>query len=165
MHNFKKTAACAMSTLAAGAMMTVTAFAESGSSSSGQQQSAGSTATALIFQIGPLVLILLLFYFILLRPQQKREKEAQAMREAVAVGDEVCTAGGIVGIVLKVEEDTVVLETGAERNRIRIKKWAIHENITQIEAQQAAERERKAARQRGIATSAADTDTKKKKDD
>ena len=91
--------------------------------------------------------------------QQKREKEAQAMREAVAVGDEVCTAGGIVGIVLKVEEDTVVLETGAERNRIRIKKWAIHENITQIEAQQAAERERKAARQRGIATSAADTDT------
>lgn len=166
MHNFKKTAAYAMSTLAAGAMMTVNAFAESGSSSSsGQQQSAGSTATALIFQIGPLVLILLLFYFILLRPQQKREKEAQAMREAVAVGDEVCTAGGIVGIVLKVEEDTVVLETGAERNRIRIKKWAIHENITQIEAQQAAERERKAARQRGIATAAADTDTKKKKDD
>ena len=165
MHNFKKTAAYVMSTLAAGAMMTVNAFAESGSSSSGQQQSAGSTATALIFQIGPLVLILLLFYFILLRPQQKREKEAQAMREAVAVGDEVCTAGGIVGIVLKVEEDTVVLETGAERNRIRIKKWAIHENITQIEAQQAAERERKAARQRGIATSAADTDSKKKKDD
>lgn len=165
MHNIKKTAAYALSTLAAGAVMTLNAFAESSGSSSGQQQSSGSTATALLFQVGPLVLILLLFYFVLLRPQQKREKEAQAMREAVAVGDEVCTAGGIVGIVLKVEEDTVVLETGAERNRIRIKKWAIHENITQLEAQQAAERERKAARQRGIATAAADTDSKKKKDE
>ncbi|MCQ2408622.1 MAG: preprotein translocase subunit YajC [Oscillospiraceae bacterium] len=165
MHKFKKTAAYVLSMLAAGAVMTVNAFAESAPASSGQQQEGGSTAAALLFQVGPLVLILVLFYFVLLRPQQKREKEAQAMREAVAVGDEVCTAGGIVGIVLKVEEDTVVLETGAERNRIRIKKWAIHENITQIEAQQAAERERKAARQRGISTAAADTDSKKKKDD
>ena len=66
------------------------------------------------------------------------------MRENVRVGDEVCTAGGIVGIVLKVEDDTVVLETGAERNKIRIKKWAIHENITQVEAKQQEEKERKA---------------------
>lgn len=162
MYAFKKTAAYALTALAAGASMTVNAFAES-TSGSGQQQ--GSMGTALLFQVGPLVLILVLFYFILLRPQQKREKEAQAMREQVAVGDEVCTAGGIVGIVLKVEEDTVVLETGAERNRIRIKKWAIHENITQLEAQQAAERERKAARQRGITSAAADPDSKKKKED
>ena len=86
------------------------------------------------------------------------------MRENVNIGDEVCTAGGIVGIVLKVEEDTIVLETGAERNRIRIKKWAIHENITQVEAQQQAEKERKAARRSGIAAApAADSDTPKKK--
>lgn len=85
------------------------------------------------------------------------------MRENVRVGDEVCTAGGIVGIVLKVEEETVVLETGAERNRIRIKKWAIQENTTQLEEQRQAEKERKAARRNGIATAPAADDGEKKK--
>jgi preprotein translocase subunit YajC len=82
------------------------------------------------------------------------------MRENVRVGDEVCTAGGIVGIVLRVNDDTVVLETGGERNKIRVKKWAIHENITQMEEQAAAEKERKAARRAGIATAAANDDKK-----
>ena len=85
------------------------------------------------------------------------------MRENVRVGDEVCTAGGIIGIVLKVNDDSVVLETGGERNKIRVKKWAIHENITQMEEQQAAERERKAARKNGIAAAPAEDSGKKKK--
>jgi preprotein translocase subunit YajC len=117
----------------------------------------------MLLQFGPLIAALILLYFILLRPQQKREKEAQAMRENVRVGEEICTAGGIVGIVLKVEDDTVVMETGAERNKIRIKKWAIHENITQMEERQKAEKERKAARMKGVSTAAADGDSKKKK--
>ena len=118
----------------------------------------------MLTSIVPFAIALVLLYFILLRPQQKREKQAQTMRENVNVGDEVCTAGGIVGIVLKVEDDTIVLETGAERNKIRIKKWAIHENITQVEAQQQADKDRKAARRSGIAASpAADSDTPKKK--
>ncbi|MBR6719188.1 MAG: preprotein translocase subunit YajC [Oscillospiraceae bacterium] len=118
----------------------------------------------MLLQLVPFAIALVLLYLILLRPQQKREKQAQAMRENVHVGDEVCTAGGIVGIVLKVEDDTVVLETGAERNKIRIKKWAIHENITQLEAQQQADKERKAARRSGIAAApAADSDASKKK--
>ena len=117
----------------------------------------------MLLQFAPLVGALILLYFILLRPQQKREKEAQAMRENVRVGEEICTAGGIVGIVLKVEDDTVVIETGAERNKIRIKKWAIHENITQMEERQKAEKERKAARMKGVSPAAADGDSKKKK--
>ena len=121
------------------------------------------TTSAMLLQLVPFAAALVLLYFLLLRPQQKREKEAQAMRDSVRIGDEVCTAGGIVGIVLKVEEDTVVLETGAERNRIRIKKWAIHENITQIEEKKQADKERKAARANGIATAAANNDGKKKK--
>lgn len=162
-----KTAARLSAALAAVMSLSVSAFAEgeaaAASTADAAQQQVGMGA--MLLQLVPFAAALVLLYLLLLRPQQKREKEAQAMREAVRIGDEVCTAGGIVGIVLKVEEDTVVLETGAERNRIRIKKWAIHENITQIEAQQAAERERKAARQRGIANAAADTDSKKKKDD
>lgn len=140
----------------------VCAFAE-GEAAATDAASPQMTAGAMLLQLVPFIGALILLYFLLLRPQQKREKEAQAMRDAVRIGDEVCTAGGIVGIVLKVEEDTVVLETGAERNRIRIKKWAIHENITQIEERKQAERERKAARSNGIAAAAANNDGKKKK--
>ena len=141
----------------------VCVFAEGEAAAADTGTQAQMTTGAMLLQLVPFVGALILLYFILLRPQQKREKEAQAMRDAVRIGDEVCTAGGIVGIVLKVEEETVVLETGAERNRIRIKKWAIHENITQIEERKQAEKERKAARTNGIATAAANNDTKKKK--
>lgn len=152
---------------AAAACLTLSVYAfaegETAAAATADATQAQMTTGAMLLQLVPFAAALVLLYFILLRPQQKREKEAQAMREAVRIGDELCTAGGIVGIVLKVEEDTVVLETGAERNRIRIKKWAIHENITQIEEKKQADKERKAARMNGIATAAANNDSKKKK--
>ena len=152
-----------MSAAAAAAMaLGVCAFAES-ETVAADPAAPQMTTSAMLLQLVPFAAALVLLYFLLLRPQQKREKEAQAMRDSVRIGDEVCTAGGIVGIVLKVEEDTVVLETGAERNRIRIKKWAIHENITQIEEKKQEDKERKAARANGIATAAANNDGKKKK--
>lgn len=160
MDMMKKLGAAAFSAAAACTAFSASAFAEGETAADG----AVNTTGAMLIQLVPFAIALVLLYFILLRPQQKREKQAQAMRENVTIGDEVCTAGGIVGIVLKVEEDTIVLETGAERNRIRIKKWAIHENITQVEAQQQAEKERKAARRNGIAAApAADSDSPKKK--
>ena len=84
------------------------------------------------------------------------------MRENVRIGDEICTAGGLIGIVIRVAEDTVVMETGGERSKIRVKKWAIHENITQMEEAAAAEKERKAARQKGIAVAGEKNDSDKK---
>lgn len=147
---------------AACAAFSVCAFAE-GETAATEATTQQMTTGAMLLQLAPFAIALILLYLVLLRPQQKREKEAQAMRDAVRIGDEVCTAGGIVGIVLKVEDETVVLETGAERNRIRIKKWAIHENVTQMEAQKQAEKDRKAARMKGIATAAANNDGKKKK--
>lgn len=164
MNMMKKACAGLMSAAASGTLLTLTAFASENAASTGNgTQQTAPTLTAMLLQFAPLVGALILLYFILLRPQQKREKEAQAMRENVRVGEEICTAGGIVGIVLKVEDDTVVIETGAERNKIRIKKWAIHENITQMEERQKAEKERKAARMKGVSPAAADGDSKKKK--
>lgn len=164
MNMMKKACAGLMSAAASGTLLTLTAFASENAASTGNgTQQTAPTLTAMLLQFAPLVGALILLYFILLRPQQKREKEAQAMRENVRVGEEICTAGGIVGIVLKVEDDTVVMETGAERNKIRIKKWAIHENITQMEERQKAEKERKAARMKGVSPAAADGDSKKKK--
>ncbi len=142
-------------------MLVMTVSAEGETAANGmQQQSLG----AMLLSLSPFIIALFLLWLILLRPQQKREKEAQKMRENVRVGDEICTAGGLVGIVLDVKEDTVVIETGGDRSKIRVKKWAIHENITQMEEAAQAEKERKAARQKGIATAAAEDSGKKKKD-
>lgn len=78
----------------------------------------------------PMILIFVVFYFILIRPQKKREKEAQQMRNNLQVGDEVTTMGGIVGRVVSLREDTVVIETGSDRAKIRIKRWAVQSNET-----------------------------------
>ncbi|MBR5372032.1 MAG: preprotein translocase subunit YajC [Oscillospiraceae bacterium] len=140
-------------------MLSLTVFADDAAQ---QQQVSG---WQLLGSLWPFAAALVLMYLLMFRPQQKREKQAQMMRDNVRVGDEVCTAGGLVGIVIKVSDDTVVLETGGERSKIRVKKWAIHENITQMEEAAAAEKERKAKRAAGIATAAADDDKKKKNSD
>ena len=144
--------------ICAASALCVTAFAEGT-----EAADVPSMGTQLMTTVVPLIGALVLLYFIMLRPQQKREKEAQVMRDNVRIGDEVCTAGGIVGIVIKVNDDSVVLETGGERNKIRIKKWAIHENITQMEEAAAKEKERKAARRKGMVAAPAEPDGKKKK--
>ena len=76
-----------------------------------------------------LVLLLVAFYFILIRPQRKKEKKDAEMRKNIQIGDEIVTAGGIVGIVCKLEEETLVIETGGDRSKLRIKRWAVSQNI------------------------------------
>ena len=71
-----------------------------------------------------------MMYFIAIRPQKKKEKEAKEMRESLQIGDEVTTIGGITGIIVRKSEDTVVIETGGDRSKIRVKTWAISENAT-----------------------------------
>ncbi len=72
-----------------------------------------------------LVAMLAIFYFMLIRPENKRKKEAQAMRDSLAVGDVITTIGGIVGTICAVKENTIVIETGADRVRIEFTKWAV----------------------------------------
>ncbi len=84
----------------------------------------------LIGSLLPMVLILVVFYFILIRPQKKKDKETQQMRSSVQIGDEITTIGGIIGIIVSLKEDNVVIETAGERNKIRIKRWAIQSKET-----------------------------------
>jgi preprotein translocase subunit YajC len=77
-----------------------------------------------------LVLIIVFFYFLIIRPQKKQEKKEKQMRDALEVGDEVVTNGGIVGIVFQIKDDTLVIETGSDRSKIRVMKWAIAKNLT-----------------------------------
>ena len=85
---------------------------------------------AIAVQIVPFVLLIVVFYFVLIRPQRKRDKETQRMRNSLQVGDEIVTVGGVVGLVVSIKEDTVVLETGGDRSKIRVKRCAIQENLT-----------------------------------
>ena len=59
------------------------------------------------------------------RPQKKQEKEANAMRENLQVGDEITTIGGIIGKVVSIKDETCVIETTKDRTRIRILRTAI----------------------------------------
>lgn len=75
---------------------------------------------------GPIVLIVIAFYFFLIRPQKKQEKEVQKMRDGIAVGDKVTTIGGITGEIRQIKDgDVYIIETGADKSKIAVKKWAI----------------------------------------
>ncbi len=70
------------------------------------QQGGGNPIVAFL----PLILIFVIFYFLLIRPQQKRAKEHQKFLEALKRGDKVFTSGGIIGHVVRVEDNVVTLE-------------------------------------------------------
>jgi preprotein translocase subunit YajC len=78
-----------------------------------------------------MAVVFVAFYFILIRPQKKKEKEAAKMRDNLEIGDEIITIGGIIGRVVSLKEDHIVIETGSDRSKIRIKRWAIQSNETQ----------------------------------
>lgn len=85
-------------------------------------------------------------YFIIIRPQKKKQKEEQTLRDNIQIGDEVTTIGGIVGKVVTIKEDTVVIETGADRVKLKFLKGAIQTNNTANEKlQEQREAARKAA--------------------
>ncbi len=79
-----------------------------------------------------MVAMLALMYFMLIRPENKRKKQAAEMRASLAVGDEITTIGGIVGTICAVKENTIVIETGADRVRVEFTKWAVSTKGTQV---------------------------------
>lgn len=87
-----------------------------------------------IISYAPIVIVIIAFYFVLIRPQQKKDKEDKAMRENLDIGDEIVTAGGIIGRIVSIKDDTLVIETGSDRSKIRITKWAVSQNLTAAEA-------------------------------
>lgn len=72
-----------------------------------------------------IVLMFAMLYFFMIRPENKRKKEAENLRSSLSVGDEITTIGGLTGTVCAVKENTIVFETGADRVRIEITKWAV----------------------------------------
>lgn len=83
-------------------------------------------------------------YFVMIRPQKKKQKDEQEMRDNIQVGDEITTIGGIMGRVVTVKEDSIIIETGADRNKMKVTRWAVSTNNTAVEK---AEAERAAAKE------------------
>lgn len=93
-----------------------------------------------------LVPMLLIFWLMIIRPENKRKKEAEAMRNALKVGDRITTIGGITGEIVNVKENTFVIESGADQVRIEFAKWALSTNDSANE--RAAEEAKKAREER-----------------
>lgn len=85
-----------------------------------QQSSASTWTTIAMFAV-----IIVVFYFFIIRPENKKKKKLAEMRSELGVGDQITTIGGMVGNICEVKDDSVVFETGEDRVRIEIAKWAI----------------------------------------
>ena len=114
-----------------------------------------------------IILIVLLFvgmYFLMIRPQKKQQKKEQEIRENTQVGDEITTIGGIVGKVVTVKEDSLIIETGADKNKMKITRWAIQTNVTANEKIKAEREAAKAAALKAKEEKAKEKADKKNKD-
>ena len=78
-----------------------------------------------LVSIAIIVLMFVFLYFFMIRPQKKQERETNDMRNNLKVGDEITTIGGIIGKVVSIKEETVMIETGHDRTKIRILKTAV----------------------------------------
>ena len=86
---------------------------------------AGAMSTILMF-----VVIIGIFYFFMIRPENKRKKEAEQMRSAVKTGDKIITIGGVIGDIVTIKDNSIVIETSADRVRVEFAKFAVSSNNT-----------------------------------
>lgn len=117
-------------------------------SSTANGGTASSTSGIIMF-----VVLIVIMYFMMIRPQKKRQKEEQEMRSSLEIGDEIITIGGIVGKVVTIREQDLVIETGADRTKMKIQRWAVNTNVTkteqhkkEVEAAREAAKQKKAAK-------------------
>ena len=106
-------------------MFVTAAYAQTAGAAGG----AGSAVASFL----PLMLIFGIMYILLIRPQQKKAKDLKAMVEAVRRGDQVLTAGGIIGKVVKVGEDNVLEVEIAEGVKVKIAKHTITQVMSKTE--------------------------------
>lgn len=136
----------------------------------GANGAAGSNPFSFVIIMGVMIVFM---YFTMIRPQKKKQKEEQEMRDNLQVGDEITTIGGIVGRVVTVKDDSLIIETGADRNKMKIMRWAIQTNNTANEkleaerkaAKEAAEAEKQKKMEEAAENSKAKRKKSKKKDD
>ncbi|HHU62944.1 MAG TPA: preprotein translocase subunit YajC [Clostridiales bacterium] len=73
----------------------------------------------------PFIIIILVFYFLMIRPQQKRDKAMREMLEALKVGDNVTTIGGIYGKIVRIKDEVITIEVGPDKVKLVMARWSI----------------------------------------
>ena len=73
------------------------------------------------------VAVFAIFYFVLIMPQLKKQKQQKAMIDAAVVGDDIVSIGGISGRICSIKDDYVTIESGADKTKIKLAKWAIRD--------------------------------------
>lgn len=101
-----------------------------GTAASGSGTASGASSYSFLILM---VVLFVVMYFFTIRPQRKRQKEEQEMRNSLEIGDEIITIGGIVGKVVTIREEDIVIETGADRTKMKIQRWAVNTNKTKME--------------------------------
>ncbi len=74
---------------------------------------------------------MIVYMYMIMRKEKKQQQAVDQMRESLKIGDEVVTIGGIMGRIVTVKDDSIVIETGSDRNKIRFTKQAIAKNLTE----------------------------------
>ncbi len=80
------------------------------------------------------IVLIGLMYLILFLPQRKREKKTREMLSSLQVGNDIITIGGITGRIINIKDDDITIESGVEKTKILIKRWAVKEVIKPVEA-------------------------------
>ncbi len=127
--------------------------------SSGDGAATGSGQMSYIILM---VVMLAAMYFFMIRPQKKRQKQEQEMRNSIEIGDEIVTIGGIIGRVVTVKDDSLVIETGADKLKMKVERWAVGTNKTKQDQYQ---KEVQAAKEAAAAKKAEKSKKKNKKED
>lgn len=94
------------------------------------EETAGGGMSSMIMMVVYMAIIIGAMYLFLIRPQKKKQKKEEAMRSAVQVGDEVVTIAGLYGRVVAIKEDSMILESGPDRAKQRVARWAIQQVLT-----------------------------------
>ena len=81
----------------------------------------GNSAYTLIM----IVVLIAVFYLFMIRPESKRKKQQDEMRNNLRKGDQITTIGGVIGRIVKIEDDTLIIETSEDRVRMEVAKWAV----------------------------------------
>ena len=103
----------------------------SGAAGGGPDDKKDSGIGGIIQMVVMIALMIGLFYFMFIRPQRKKDKESKELRESLAVGDEITTIGGVIGrVVAFKDEDQLIIETGTDKTKMRIYRWAIQKKNT-----------------------------------
>lgn len=104
----------------------VMCFALAGCTDTGTTTTTGGSGTSGTIQfVLSIVVLFAVFYFFMIRPENKKKKKVEEMRSSLGNGDKVTTIGGIMGEIVATSGDSITIETGEDRVRIKLAKWAI----------------------------------------